>query len=162
MHDPSGLDGTLLIQSRCHSMLERPISSVDPTTWGISGQSSWKVLKMKKIAIGIVVLLAVAACAQQPASIVPVSMGDAYANVSCSKAKQLYLKESAKVPTLIAAQKQAVSGDAMGVFLLGVPVSSLSGADVEGEIAATKGKLLALGARLEACGTSPAEVAWGN
>lgn len=116
-----------------------------------------KETKMKKVAIGVVALLAVAACAQQPAAIVPVSMGDAYANVSCSKAKQLYLKESAKVPTLIAAQKQAVTGDTVGVFLIGVPISSLSGANIEGEIAATKGKLLALGARLDVCGTSPAQ-----
>lgn len=87
-------------------------------------------------------------------------MGDTYRGISCSRAAELYKQESAKVPSLVAAQKQAVTGDAVGVFLIGVPMSSLSGGDLEGEIAATKGKLIALAGRLEACGTSPAEVAW--
>jgi hypothetical protein len=116
---------------------------------------------MKNVPFLALILTVLAACAQQPSAIVPVSMGDTYAKIPCSQAKELYQKEAAKVPTLVAAQKGAVTGDAIGVFLIGVPVSSLSGAEVEGEIAATKGKVLALGARLETCGTSPAAVAWG-
>jgi hypothetical protein len=42
-------------------------------------------------------------------------------------------------------------GDAIGVFLIGVPVSSLSGGDKEGLIAAAKGKELALQNRLLGC-----------
>lgn len=116
---------------------------------------------MKKLASSLLLLSALAACAQQPGSIAPVSMGATYANTPCRQAEELYRREAAKVPTLVAAQKQAVTGDAIGVFLIGVPVSSLSGADLEGEIAATKGKLIGLGARLETCGTSPTQVAWG-
>ncbi len=116
---------------------------------------------MKKYILGTCLTL-LSACAQQPNSIQPVSMGDTYADVSCQRAAQLYKDEAAKVPTLVAAQKNAVAGDAVGVFLIGVPVSSLSGADLEGEIAATKGKLIALAGKLEACGTTPAEVAWGG
>lgn len=37
-------------------------------------------------------------------------------------------------------QSQAATGDALGVFLIGVPVSSLSGADNETEIAILKGR----------------------
>lgn len=116
---------------------------------------------MKKLCTAVCGLLVVSACAQQPASIAPVSMGDTYSNVSCAKATQLYKNEAAKVPSLVSAQKQAVTGDALGVFLIGVPMSSLTGGDLEGEIAATKGKLVALAARLETCGTSPGQVAWG-
>ncbi len=116
---------------------------------------------MKKICAALCGLSIVSACAQQPASIAPVSMGDTYSNVSCSKAAELYKQEAAKVPSLVAAQKQAVTGDALGVFLIGVPMSSLTGGDLEGEIAATKGKLISLAAKLETCGTSPAQVAWG-
>ncbi len=116
---------------------------------------------MKKLGIAMCGLALVSACAQQPASITPVSMGDTYDGVSCTRASELYKQEAAKVPTLVAAQKKAVTGDALGVFLVGVPVSSLSGGDLEGEIAATKGKLIALAGRLDACGTSPAQVAWG-
>ncbi len=111
--------------------------------------------------IGFACIVFLAACAQQPASIAPVSFGDTYTDISCKRAAELYEKETAKVPSLVAAQKNAVSGDALGVFLIGVPVSSLSGKDLEGGIAATKGKLIALAGRLEACGSSPAEVAWG-
>lgn len=112
-------------------------------------------------ALGVCGALFTSACAQQPGSIAPVSMAGTYDDVSCSRAATLYKQEAAKVPTLVAAQKQAVSGDALGVFLIGVPVSSLSGGDLEGEIAATKGKLVALAGKLEACGTSPAAIAWG-
>ena len=116
---------------------------------------------MKKIMTSVAVLVIIAGCAKQPNAIAPVSMGDTYSSISCNRAKELYKQESAKVPTLISAQKNAVTGDAIGVFLMGVPVSSLSGADLEGEIAATKGKLIALAGRLEACGSSPAQVGWG-
>jgi len=115
---------------------------------------------MKRLVSAAAALALFAGCAQQPAGIAPVSMGDAFSGLSCSKARQLYNTEAAKVPSLVAAQKQAVTGDAVGVFLLGVPVSSLSGADLEGEIASTKGKLLALDARLTACGTTVAPVSW--
>lgn len=116
---------------------------------------------MNKIFATLALGVILAGCAQQPASITPVAMGDAYTHVSCSKARQLYDVEAARVPSLVKAQKGAVTGDAVGVFLLGVPVSSLSGADLEGEIATTKGKLLALGARMETCGSTPTPVDWG-
>lgn len=45
-------------------------------------------------------------------------MGGAYSDLSCSKAKQLYKNEAAKVPTLISAQNNAVAGDAIGVSVI--------------------------------------------
>ena len=115
---------------------------------------------MRKVAASICLCATISACAEQPSSIAPVPMGDVYADVPCNKARELYQKETAKVPSLIAAQKDAVAGDAVGVLLIGVPVSSLSGADLEGEIAATKGKIVALAARLEVCGTPPPTITW--
>jgi hypothetical protein len=44
-----------------------------------------------------------------------------------------------------------VAGDAVGVLLIGVPVSSLTGGDVSGQIALEKGKIAALDARLLSC-----------
>ena len=46
----------------------------------------------------------------------------------------------------------AVTGDAVGVFLVGVPISSVTGGNKEGQIAASKGKVDALQARLLTCG----------
>ena len=37
-------------------------------------------------------------------------------------------------------QSKAASGDALGVFLIGVPVASLAGGDHEAEIAILKGR----------------------
>lgn len=106
---------------------------------------------MKRIILGLLAAASVSACAQSPASIPPVSMGDAYSSVSCVKAQRMLQQEMSLQPSLYAAQQSAQAGDAIGVFLIGVPVSSLAGNDMEGEIAANKGKILALQARLSAC-----------
>ncbi|WP_411353098.1 hypothetical protein PNH50_18955 (plasmid) [Leisingera aquaemixtae] len=116
---------------------------------------------MKKLFLASALFSALSACAQQPRSITAVSMGSAYDNLSCRKAEALYNEEAAKVPGLVSQQKSAVAGDAIGVFLLALPVSSITGGDVEGEIASSKGKLLALDARLQQCGISKPEVSWG-
>lgn len=106
---------------------------------------------MKKT-IMLFVLAAVAACAKSPDAIAPVAMGDAYQNVSCSSASRMLERERAALAALDYAQRGAVAGDAIGVFLIGVPVSSLSGGDREGAIATAKGKILALETRMLTCG----------
>lgn len=95
--------------------------------------------------------LALAACAARPDAIAPVSMGSAYAGASCAEASALRAGSAARLATLSRQQDQAATGDAIGVILIGVPVSSLAGGDVAGEIAAEKGRLNALDARLQGC-----------
>jgi len=80
-----------------------------------------------------------------------VSMSGAYSNVSCSKARSLLATEQQTLSVLTDAQNGAVAGDAIGVLLIGVPVSSLSGGDKAGDIATSKGKIVALEARLTRC-----------
>lgn len=104
------------------------------------------------ITAGVVsVALLVSACAQSPNAIEPVSMGNAYANISCKQASTALAQERSKLDALEQKQRGAVAGDAFGVLLIGVPVSSLAGADVAGEIATSKGKVIALEARLASC-----------
>jgi len=79
-------------------------------------------------------------------------MTGAYNGVTCKTASSLLLQERSTLVALSAAQKKAVSGDAFGVFLIGVPVSSLNDKDKEGAIATSKGKILALESRLLTCG----------
>lgn len=92
-----------------------------------------------------------AACAQSPNSIAPVSMGNAFATMNCQQAVADLNAERQTLAALESKQKGAVAGDAIGVFLIGVPVSSLTGGDVAGQIGASKGKVMALEARASIC-----------
>ena len=105
---------------------------------------------MKTITM-IALLTLTTACAQAPSAIQPVSMQGAYGNTSCSNARTILAKEQQAYEVLAAQQNNAVAGDAIGVLLIGVPVSSLTKSDVTGEIAANKGKRLALQAKLTSC-----------
>lgn len=106
---------------------------------------------MKRFAIIALPLLA-AACAQSPGSIKPVNMGNAFAAVDCTTAAAEHRQEKAVLADLEDKQRGAAMGDAIGVLLLGVPTASLTGGDKAGDISASKGKLLALEARLASCG----------
>lgn len=92
-----------------------------------------------------------AACAQSPSSIAPAAMGNAYAGVACHQAHAELTAERGNLAALEEKQRGAVAGDAIGVFLIGVPVSSLTGGNVAGDIAASKGKVMALEARVASC-----------
>jgi hypothetical protein len=106
---------------------------------------------MKKTLFALPALALAAACAQSPDAIAPVSMGGAFDGLSCSKARAMLAAEQQTLASLSASQKSAVTGDAIGVFLIGVPVSSLSGGDQAGAIATSKGKIVALENRLLRC-----------
>ena len=103
------------------------------------------------IALAMALGLGLAACAKAPSSIAPVSMAGAYDKVSCKKASTMLEQERATLAALESQQKSARTGDAIGVFLILVPVSSLTGADREGAIATSKGKVLALESRVMEC-----------
>jgi hypothetical protein len=106
---------------------------------------------MMKPALTLTAALALAACAQSPDAIAPVSMDGAFDGVSCATARAMLVTTQQQLAVLSAQQQNAVTGDAIGVFLIGVPVSSLSGGDKAGLIAAQKGKELALQNRLIGC-----------
>lgn len=93
----------------------------------------------------IVFALAVSACAKRPDAIVPVSIPiEAYTSLSCPQIQAKLNEERARLAGLSAAQDSAATGDAVGVFLIGVPTSSAFGANKEGEVAASKGKVQAM------------------
>jgi hypothetical protein len=96
-------------------------------------------------------LLGLTACAPRPDAIAPVAFGDAYAGMSCTMARSTLQQRQAELATLSAAQSDAATGDALGVFLIGVPVSSLTGGDRAGQIATVKGQVLALEERVAGC-----------
>jgi hypothetical protein len=99
-------------------------------------------MKTRKAIATLVILVGVAACAKQPDQIAAVQVGeDAYSRYSCAQLRAEETKISQELENLSASQKSAASGDAWGVFLLGLPISSMSGNDEEALIAVAKGKL---------------------
>ena len=90
-------------------------------------------------------VLITAGCAKNPEAVVPLQMPpNAYAGLTCDQLGSEARQTDAALMQLTADQKQAVTGDAIGVFLIGVPVSSLSGADKEGLLALPIGDVASL------------------
>ncbi|WFS02219.1 hypothetical protein [Rhizobium tumorigenes] len=97
--------------------------------------------------------LTMASCAKRPGAIVPVDIPmAAYSNLSCPQLSQELIKEQGKLSSLSSAQNNAATGDAVGVFLIGVPASSLTGGDKEGDISVSKGKVISIESTLKAKG----------
>ena len=90
-------------------------------------------------------LLVIAGCASRASSIAPVAIPSAnYEGMSCDETKVALEQKKAKKNALTTQQNNAATGDAIGVFLVLLPVGSIFGADKEGELAQAKGEVLAL------------------
>lgn len=120
------------------------------TEFNSSGEFQNKGYMMKNVIL-ISAIALMAACAQTPGSIKPADVGNPYTNLSCSQAQNTLATERSKLDALTVKQKNAVAADAIGVFLIGIPAASLTGNDVSGEIAISKGKVLSLESRVSTC-----------
>jgi len=90
-------------------------------------------------------LLAATSCAKRPDAIVPVDIPmAAYTGSSCPVLAAELVKEQENLAAVSKAQNDAATGDAVGVFLIGVPTSSTFGGDKEGQVAVAKGKVQAI------------------
>jgi hypothetical protein len=106
---------------------------------------------MNKFILPVICAVFISACAKQPEQIAAVNVGgDAYARSSCSQLLAERTTISQELENLSAKQKTAANGDAWGVFLLGLPLSSMSGGDQEAMIAVAKGKVQAIDRQLVA------------
>jgi hypothetical protein len=110
---------------------------------------SWPAIQagsdMKRLfTVGLSALM-VASCAKRPDAIAPASIPfEAYTGQSCDELALALIAEKQNLAALSSSQNSAATGDAVGVFLIGVPLSSVSGGDQEGNIAVSKGKVQAL------------------
>lgn len=73
---------------------------------------------------------------------------EAYSGDGCAALTQQLKAEKDNLAALSKQQNEAANGDAFGVFLIGVPMSSLTGGDKEGEISNAKGKINAMEAAM--------------
>lgn len=95
--------------------------------------------------IAVAGLVALCSCAKQPENIAAADIGtNAYRGFSCSQMSEAKLKYGQALANLSSQQKDAAAGDAIGVFLIGLPLSSISGNDRETQIAVTKGHIQAI------------------
>lgn len=100
---------------------------------------------MKRFFVLGLVVLTLAACAKRPDAIAPANIPfEAYLTQSCDELASLLIAEQQLLSALEAQQNSAATGDALGVFLVGIPVSSVTGGDQEGNIAVSKGKIEAI------------------
>ncbi|MEP3892485.1 MAG: hypothetical protein ABJN52_00590 [Litorimonas sp.] len=108
---------------------------------------------MKVQAIAFVGLVALSACAKSPENIgaIPVA-GEPYARFSCAQLAAEKLTVSQQLEVISAEQRNAQSTDTIGVLLIGLPISSISGNDQEAAIGVAKGRLQALDQRILARG----------
>lgn len=103
--------------------------------------------------VSLVGALLLSACAKQPDQIAAVEVGaDSYSHYSCKQLASEKTKIGQDLANLSAKQKSAASGDAWGVVLLGLPLSSMSGGDQEALIAVAKGKVQAIDRQIVAKG----------
>ena len=84
-------------------------------------------------------------CASSPSAIQPLPVPDVlYANKSCAQLAEAEAEAQLNVASLSQQQSSAVTGDAVGVFMIGMPVSSMTGGDVSGKLAEQKGRVISI------------------
>lgn len=108
---------------------------------------------MRKHLILAACAMTLASCAKRPDAIVPTEIPmAAYSNQNCQGLAQELVSEKGKLAALSKAQNNAANGDAFGVFLIGVPMSSTFGGDKEGDVSVSKGKIVAIESAMKAKG----------
>lgn len=106
---------------------------------------------MKTTATILAAAVMLTGCAPNPAAVAPVNMTGAFNAMSCAEAAANLPQARANEAALTQQQSEAAMTDAATVFLVLVPVSSLTGQNREGDLAAAKGTVDALEARLLGC-----------
>jgi hypothetical protein len=99
-----------------------------------------------KIALAIAcAAVLLSGCATRASGVAPLAISSAeYAHLACADARAQLATARERENALTRQQNSAATGDAVGVFLLLVPVGSVFGADVAGELAQAKGEVNAL------------------
>lgn len=116
-------------------------------------------MKISTIA-GICLLAGLGACAKAPGSIAPSYVSDVqYRSWPCATIGEEQARVSSALATASTQQEKARTNDTVGVLLIGLPVSSLSGDNIAPEIGRLKGEqdALARAGSIRRCGT-PDEV----
>jgi hypothetical protein len=102
-------------------------------------------MKFQVVVTVIAAAALVAGCATRANSVAPVAVSASdYAGLTCVTARADLQTARAKEISLAHKQNNAAIADAAGVFLVLLPLGSVFGADVAGQLAQAKGETLAL------------------
>jgi hypothetical protein len=108
------------------------------------GEGEYRMKKFAVCAVGAVAVLA-SGCAGRASTIAPVAISaNDYSSLACPEARAELQTRREQVNALSRRQNNAALADAASVFLVLLPLGSVFGADVEGELAQAKGEQLAL------------------
>jgi hypothetical protein len=92
-----------------------------------------------------IVAVFLSGCATRASSVAPVAItANDYSGLSCADARSQLALARSRENALVQRQNNAALADAASVFLVLVPLGSVLGADVSGELAQAKGETLAL------------------
>ena len=96
--------------------------------------------------LAVCIAASLGACAASPETIpaaaIPPSI---YAGYSCDRLLDLRLRIEDALQAAMMQQQSASNSDAWGVFLVGLPVASLSGGDIAPRVASLKGQRATVG-----------------
>lgn len=100
---------------------------------------------MKKVLFVVASAAMVVGCAATPESIAPAYVSDVtYESWSCRQLGEEAARLNAAYTTAADQQHKARDNDTVGILLLGLPVSSLSGQNVAAQVASIKGNQIAV------------------
>ena len=89
----------------------------------------------------VIATLTLCACARTPESIAPSYVSPlSYRGYDCSQLAEESVRVSEALATASEQQRNARTNDTIGVLLLGIPVSSLSGGNVSTQVGRLKGE----------------------
>jgi hypothetical protein len=92
-----------------------------------------------------ILILSLSGCAKNAVDVQPVSVpGYEYERMSCNDLTREHARSLEYMSTLVMAQEAAARDDNMATFIVGVPVSPLTGADKSESLAVAKGRDLTI------------------
>lgn len=112
---------------------------------------------MRQFMLGLGLMAVLVGCAKSPESIAPAYISELnYQNWNCYQLAEESQRLSSALAQASTQQENARTNDTVGVILLGLPVSSLSGDNIAPEIARLKGEQEAIrkASRTKVCETA--------
>lgn len=100
---------------------------------------------MKYLLAAVAAATLVSGCAKRPETIAPAYVSHhMYDSLSCRQLAEERVRVDMAYAQAAQAQNDAATGDAWGVFLIGMPTSTLSGGNIAAQVAQLKGQQEAL------------------